>query len=549
MNLIPPGKAASIIEIKDPVVLAPKGTTCAFLPSRTWLNGCRGKTVISRAHPCQVEFEDRKHAGGIRKFRLRATAFARQANESLLSKQVPHLKVSSLRILWLRRLPPERSLKSRLFVGLVALGILLRLAFVLVANGQELTFHSGGSDAPTFVILAQNMLAHRGFSFAGEPSALAAPGYPLLVAGFMSVFGSHFILVIRLTQFILGLLTVGACCVIAFRLFGGRAAQATLVFGLFLPTLIFTTAQVLTECVAAFLTSLYFLFLVIDYDAPDVRTACGLGVTAGLCSLIRFNAAALPAFAGWSVFRNRAKGSFLLREAIVLLLPVLIIAPWLLRNEAAFHGRVLFSTQTGPNLVAGVIAPEGRTQPGDKEKWEAAVGWELSEVETNDPSRLALPSEVELNQQGIQAAPRLWKQQGSAAIPLLARKVAVFWLSLDQIADTGSFTLSDRLVRATGVMAYWVVLGLAIVGWLTLRARRTSIAYLLLVYALGMTAMHLPLVMNTRLRIPLMEPLLVFLSGAGWVTLFGKAVSGNDLATHETQAAQRGLRTAERARS
>jgi hypothetical protein len=35
-------------------------------------------------------------------------------------------------------------------------------------------------------------------------------------------------------------------------------------------------------------------------------------------------------------------------------------------------------------------------------------------------------------------------------------------------------------------------------------------------YAVGFTLLHLPFVMNTRLRIPLMEPLIIVLAGVGW---------------------------------
>jgi len=366
------------------------------------------------------------------------------------------------------------------------------------------------------------MLAHQGFSYAGQPSALSAPGYPLLIAGFMMMFGGRYILVMRWLQFLLGLLTVGVGWSVARRLFDDRAAKATLILGLFLPTLIFTTAQILTECLSAFLTALFLLFLLDAYEKQDIRSACGLGVTAGLESMIRFNVVPLPLFAGWTVLQGRHRKSPLLRGAIVFMVPALIVMPWLLRNVLVFHGRVLFSTQAGPNLVDGIITPQGRTQPGDAEKWLKTVGWTLSQVETNDPARLFLPSEDELNRQAMHVVPPLWKHEGWHFIPFLARKTADFWLSTDQLVDTRSFPVRERLIRVAGVLAYWIVLALAVAGWLVLRKQRPPFAYLLLVYAVGFTVLHLPLVMSTRLRIPLMEPLLVCLCGAGWVRLLGR---------------------------
>jgi hypothetical protein len=73
--------------------------------------------------------------------------------------------------------------RNRLYLLFVIIGVVIRLAFVLAANSQQPTFLSGGSDAPVYVLLAQNILAGRGFTYTGQPSAFRPPGYPLLPAG------------------------------------------------------------------------------------------------------------------------------------------------------------------------------------------------------------------------------------------------------------------------------------------------------------------------------------------------------------------------------
>jgi 4-amino-4-deoxy-L-arabinose transferase-like glycosyltransferase len=386
-----------------------------------------------------------------------------------------------------------------------------------MAGSRQLTYHSGGSDAPAYDLLARGLLAHNGLSYAGQPTAFRPPGYPLLIAGIIAVSNAHYLEVIRLLQIILGLVTVGICSAAALSLFSLEAAEAGLILGLFLPTLIFPTAQLLTECLSAFLSSLFFYCLVKQFQEAGIGSAIGLGLTSGLGSLIRFNAAALPLVAGWAVFRTRNRNSTWLRCTLALLLPMLIVLPWLIRNEVVFHGHVLFSTQSGPNAVQGVLTPEGRTQVGDTDRLINTMGWSLSQLETNNSSRLSLGSEAELNQRAWHTVPRLWKQEGLNAIPLLGKKVGNFWLSLDQLRDTGSFSSQDRLIRAAGVLAYWIVLAFAVEGWLRLRRARPGLAYMLLTYAIGITVLHLPLVMNTRVRIPLLDPLVVILSGAGLV--------------------------------
>ncbi|HTU33383.1 MAG TPA: glycosyltransferase family 39 protein [Candidatus Acidoferrum sp.] len=407
----------------------------------------------------------------------------------------------------------KRSLAWSAALVLVALGVVVRIWFVAAPKPNQLTFHSGGSDAPAYNLLAQNLLDHRGFSYAGEPSALRAPGYPLLIAAIMSQSRTHYIVYIRWLQFLLGLATVGVCAAAARRLFDKRAAIAVCILGLFMPTLIFTTAQLLTECLAAFFTAAFLFYLIMQMEKADLRSAAGLGITAGIESLIRFNAAALPLFAGCAVLQTRRRRSAILRAGIVLLVPLLIVVPWLVRNELAFHGRVLFSTQSGPNAVQGVITPEGRTQPGDSARLRAAMGWVLSEIETNDPSRRSFPSEADLNINALRVAPGLWRGMGWHAIPLLVKKLAVFWLSADQLEDTSGFRFTDRVLRSGGVVYYWIVLGLAIGGWLALRKSHSAIALTFAIYAGGITLLHLPLVMSTRIRIPLIEPLVLILAG------------------------------------
>jgi 4-amino-4-deoxy-L-arabinose transferase-like glycosyltransferase len=406
--------------------------------------------------------------------------------------------------------------KTVFFLIFVVLGLLTRAGFTLAAGSREFTFHSGGSDAEAYVLLARNLISHKGFTYGGQPTAFRPPGYPLLVAGFLEVFGGHYITAIRWFQFLVGLLTVGVCAKISQRLFDSGAARATLIFGLFLPTLLFTTAQLLTECLAAFLTSLFLFFLVKQQEEFDVTSAYGLGLVAALESLVRFNAVALPLFAAWAVVRGRRTSLPLLRFAVVLLLPLLIALPWLVRNVTAFHGNVLYSTQTGANAVQGVINSQGRTQPGDTETLKAAMGWSLLDLETNDPRRLSLPSETELNRNALRVVPRLWTDRGWRVLPLLLRKIADFWLSTDQLLDTRSFPLRERMLRAAGVLAYLVALGFAIAGLYHLRNLRPALASIFIFYMIGFTLLHLGLVMNTRLRIPLMDPLIIVLAGAGW---------------------------------
>jgi len=60
-------------------------------------------------------------------------------------------------------------------------------------------------------------------------------------------------------------------------------------------------------------------------------------------------------------------------------------------------------------------------------------------------------------------------------------------------------------------------LALACSGWWKLKQTRPKVAALLLGYAALMTVLHIPFLMNTRIRSPLVDPLLAPLVGGGWL--------------------------------
>jgi 4-amino-4-deoxy-L-arabinose transferase-like glycosyltransferase len=134
---------------------------------------------------------------------------------------------------------------------------------------------------------------------------------------------------------------------------------------LFLPTLIFSTAQLLTECISVFLTSLLSVVTCKAAGRRDLRSASGLGILAGLESLIRFNAAALPVFAGAAVVLSRRKTAMLPRILTIMFLIALIVSPWLIRQQPTRFSWA--GTLFHPNRVEfGAGSPN---DPGPNSAW------------------------------------------------------------------------------------------------------------------------------------------------------------------------------------
>lgn len=371
---------------------------------------------------------------------------------------------------------------------------------------------SGGNDAPAYILLGSAVSQGKGLSYFGQATAIRPPLYPLMLGGLNIVFGSYSLLVMRIVQVIAAVVTSWICAQTAVQLWGENSKWATFGFAMFMPTLLFFTPQILTEIFAAFFASLFLYFLVHFDREEDWKSLVGMGVCAGLLMLLRFNAIFVPLVAAFAAFRVPGNWRIIKRTLIPVAISAAIISPWIVRNLVVFHGGVLYSSQTGTTALQGAVSPQGRTQSGESEIWRRA-GWWISEIETDSPRRLQFPSEVELDRVARHEAIRAWKELGFRAIPLLAKKVSYFWFSTDQLLSTTSFPTGQRLLRAMGVLFYWGTLGVATVGWFRLRKTAPRIACLFALYCVALTMLHLFFTMNTRLRVPFIDPLLCILVG------------------------------------
>ena len=404
----------------------------------------------------------------------------------------------------------------RLLRALLVSGVVLRLSLVLAAGNSVRSAWSGGGDAEQYVILASNLFSGSGYTYFHQPTAFRPPLYPLVLAGFMWLFGGHWVIAVRLLQFLAGLATVWLCGSLANRLFGEEVRYTALLAALFFPTLVYFTGEILTECFACLLTTLFFWCLLRIVSSSRTRYLLLAGLLAGLSALLRFNGALLLIVLIAVALKADVWGQRLRRVVLVTVASGAVLLPWMVRTEAVFGGKALYSTHSGYAAAEGVLMPMGRAQPGEGDRMERVLNWGTWDLERNDPARLRLPSEPELNRDAWRVARRLWRQQTWRLAPTVALKLSAFWLSLDQVFMTHSFSNKVRLVRWTGVAAYWTFLLLGITGWFRLRATNYRVADFLLVYALLVTLLHIPLVMNTRLRVPFVDPMLAILAAGAW---------------------------------
>jgi 4-amino-4-deoxy-L-arabinose transferase-like glycosyltransferase len=402
------------------------------------------------------------------------------------------------------------------FVGLLLLGVLIRILVVALPGSALRTPWGGGGDTPAYVLLAQNLLAGKGYAYAGQPTAYRAPAYPFLLAASMKMFGSHAIAAVRWFQFLAGLLTVYLCSVVAGMIFSSAARKPALIVALFFPTLIIMSGEILTEATATLVCAIFLYLLVRFWEKPSWAPLAGLAATVGLGTLVHFNMALFGFVVLGAVVFRKPSLPRVPAVALTVILPGLIVSPWLIHNYIVFHGALVLSTESGAAAAMGILAPQGRARPGDSERLVNALGWlPPAQIETNDASRLRLGDEAVLNRETWSVVPGLWRKEGWHLVPLTLEKLGYFWLSTDQLLSTDSFRPIVRVARSVGVLFYWLLLALGIAGWFKLRSLRLELARVFLFYAVLVTILHVPFNMNTRLRMPFIDPWLAVLGGGG----------------------------------
>jgi 4-amino-4-deoxy-L-arabinose transferase-like glycosyltransferase len=409
--------------------------------------------------------------------------------------------------------------RPRAFVLLVSVGIVLWVTLWLVAgNGIGTPWRIGG-DARFYVLLASNIAGGHGYTYAGIPSAFRPPLYPLFLAGMMRLAGRYAFAVVRLVQLAAGLLAVWLLAGLASRLLGSAAGRLSVLAGLFLPTIVFFPTVLMTETFAILLTAL-FLVLVFEPSASfGARRGAWTGLVVGIATLVRFNFGALGIVAAWAVLRKKGWKRSAAPLAAMAATFLMVLAPWLVRNALVF-GEPLLGTQGGLNALQGILAPQGRAQPGDAARVRAVSGWVAADLETNNRSRIALGSEVQLDHRAWQETWHEWKAAGWNVLPIEIKKLGYFWLSTDQLFSTTGFPPLLRALRAIAVFLSWAALLLALFGWNVLERAHRSEARLLVAYAVVITVIHLPFIMASRYRIPFISPVIILLAGAGLLDLY-----------------------------
>jgi 4-amino-4-deoxy-L-arabinose transferase-like glycosyltransferase len=387
----------------------------------------------------------------------------------------------------------------------IAFGLAVRVIYVLLTRHYRLAGDAVEYDAEGQLIAHGHLFwtaAPYGILHAG---AWKAPGYPAWVGFWYAILGHHPVAV-RLLQALLGALTIALSWLLARRLFGPRLAVVA-AFVVALYPLAWQYEELLySESLATPLTLV--ALLLIFTRPPSRRTAILFGLAIGVLMLIRPSAEflVLGALVAWWVLAGWRSGIGL--TALSLLIAVLVIAPWTVRNAIVLHGFVPISLQDA--ALYGTFNATSANDPVFPYAWRRDPPSAAKLLDPRHPlADVTLRAKlIHLGLSYISAHPE--------SVP-----AAFFWNGLSRLWDVRRrsralaevpFEGRSRLVTNIGLDAYLVLLPLALIGlW---RARRRHALVLgVLAIALGASIVF-TVDAGTRYRATL-EPLIAILACAG----------------------------------
>ena len=416
-----------------------------------------------------------------------------------------------------RNVSPAGALPWTLLFVAAVVGVIARLAFGFgYWTGEPLT-----RDEQEYLSLARSLTAGDGFVYdnvltsAGVEPFGRAPGYPAFIAlagGGRSV-ATEVPVAIKFAQSIVGGLGVLMIGVLASRLAGRRASIAAASMAAVYPPLVWIAGYALSEAlfwpIGLAVAYLFDRVLAVRGERPAAfgrrrdrwtpALLCGLALGAGVLirpALILF----LPIAVLVLLARRRILAPLLLTVGLLV-----VVGPWTMRNYA-HHGRLVFVASEG-----GVTFWTGNhplaTGDGDM---AANMAIKLD----NQRLRAEHPGVNEEDLEPVYYGEALtWIREHPADwIALELRKV--FYL----VVPSGpSYTLHSTRYYVASVASYGTLLILAAYG-LTRASLRLAATPGLWVLAASAVVVALIFFPQERFRIPILDPALVILAGAGMST-------------------------------
>jgi 4-amino-4-deoxy-L-arabinose transferase-like glycosyltransferase len=287
----------------------------------------------------------------------------------------------------------DRTKHKQLLTLILVAAAMIRIPIALYL-GDQVAVLPGIHDQVSYDALARSLLEGQGYSFtddwypftpADTPTAHWSFIYPLYLAGIYAVTGYH-PLVARLVQGVVG----GALLCFLIYLIGRRVANEdtglvgaglAAVYGYF----IYYNVALMTETFFMILVLLT-LYLSIELkEKPTLARWVLLGLALGMASLLRQTILLfVPFLILWLFWELKKDGILWWYFTIPIIIIILLITPWTLRNYSVYHQFLLLNSNAGYALFASNNPNLG-------------TNWSNDEVVVPVPEELAGQNEAELD--------------------------------------------------------------------------------------------------------------------------------------------------------
>ncbi len=395
---------------------------------------------------------------------------------------------------------------------LVQLGIVAGLAFLVravyvVAFAPPAT---GPNDTFWYGFVSAAIANGHGFAiphaapgsplgFALDPTAGHPPLYPLVLAGLRELGISSADGLLWLGP-VTGTITVVGVGLLGRSLLSARASIIGAVVAALYPLLIVADGALLSETVYGPVIVLVLAAALTLARRPSARWAAALGAAVGLAILVRSEAVGFVVLLGVPLaWRGPGGRHRVARVAATLACTALVVAPWIIRNADRFGGFVL-STNDG---VTTLWSNCPLTYSGSHLGYFDAACKPSTPLTGNEADQAA-----QMRRQGIRYA-----EDHAGRVPVVvAARVARTWGLFHPFQGS---TAAGRNVTISniGVIVYYPLAVLAVVGAWALRRRRTELWIVIAPLVLA-TLTAAATFGSLRLRY-VAEPSLVLLAAAG----------------------------------
>lgn len=253
----------------------------------------------------------------------------------------------------------SRSAKLYLFALMAFVGIVSSI-IVLVYNDY---FFLGDPLKPNNddvkYIQTSRLLLNEGvlaYNTGDKPSAFIMPGLPLILSGFMALFGQEDggVIAYRLYQCVLQMLSIYLIFWLGHRIFNTRTAIiACTISAIYLPDY-FSSGVILSETTFRTILLLLLCVTIIALDRNKARYYLLLGALTAAAAYFKPHASLYPAVFLVLWWRHHIPWRLMLKYALLMAgVYILLLTPWWIRNWVTFHEFILFTSSGGSPFLLG----------------------------------------------------------------------------------------------------------------------------------------------------------------------------------------------------